>query len=151
MKRLVFDFDGTLYGEGPDNERWLDLYQMVKGLSPERLWLYSNGAKWQKLVDQTDIKLEHIQDFVRSPADLELTEAAISHALSNGFQGSPLNAALVKRAPEGAILVDDLAQTWIAVAGSDAEHTLTPEQFQLKVEQGTIKLIVDDDGYLAAC
>jgi hypothetical protein len=151
MKRVIFDFDGTLFGEGSGNQRWLELYDYICGLQPEKIWLFSNGSKWLSKQSQSTIAFEHIDDFSRNPEDLFLAEAAIEHAQINGYAGLPENAALVKRAPEGSILVDDLAETWVAIAKSCAEHTLTPAEFLKRAKDGSISLTIDDQGYLMAC
>lgn len=147
MKRLVFDFDGTLYGEG-ENQRWLELYDLVKSYCPERIWLFSNGSKWMKLQPESPIEFEHITDIDRRASDLDLVDQCIEFALSLGYQGSPSNAALVKRAPEGAYLIDDLAPVW-KVSGSKPDMTLTPEEFIDKVRSGQLCLAIDNSGYLA--
>lgn len=148
MKRLVFDFDGTLYGEG-ENQRWLELYDLVLSYCPEKIWLFSNGSKWMKLQPESPVAFEHITDIDRRESDLDLVDTCIEFAMSLGYQGSPANAALVKRAPEGAYLIDDLAPVWKSIEGSNPEMNLTPEEFLSKIRSNELTLTVDNFGYLA--
>jgi len=150
MKRLVFDFDGTLFGEGVGNERWLALYELVVSYKPAKIWLFSNGSKWQRLQSESAIAFEHIDDMERRFEDLNLVESSIQHALEHGYKGLPENAGLVKRCPQNSVLVDDLASTWVAVANSNPETTFTPEQFMERVQTGELSLQIDNQGYLVA-
>lgn len=150
MKKLVFDFDNTLYGEGKDNQRWLELFDFISQFNPKKIWLFSNGSKWMQKQPESQIEFEHIDDFERGLADLEISDACVNHAIGFGYSGNPCNAALPKRAPHGAILVDDLADTWRAIALSNPDATFTPDQFLQKVKNGELTLIVDSLGYLAA-
>jgi len=149
MKRLIFDFDGTLYGEGSGNQRWLELYELVMSYGAQRIWLFSNGSKWMQLQPHSAVCFEHISDVERSIADLDLVDQSIEHALQSGYQGLPENAGLVKRCPAESILVDDLAQTWVHVGKSNPDSTLTPDQFIAKVRSGELSLTIDNSGYLA--
>jgi FMN phosphatase YigB (HAD superfamily) len=147
MKRLVFDFDGTLYGEG-DNQQWLELYDLIMSYNPQKIWLFSNGSKWMKMQPESPIVFEHITDIERHESDLDLVDQCIEHALRLGYKGSPSNAALVKRAPEGAYLIDDLAPVW-KISGSNSQMTLTPEELIDQIKSGRMSLTVDNLGYLA--
>lgn len=147
MKRLIFDFDATLFSE--TEEEWLELYHVILNYQPRCIWLWSNGSKWIKKQEQSRIQFEHIEVENRQASDLELVDAAMEHAIAHGYAGSPHNAALVKRCPPGAVLIDDMAGTWVAVAKSHPEWTLTPEKFMQKINRGELTLTVDGDGYLA--
>lgn len=149
-KRLIFDFDNTIYGEGLDNQRWLELYDLIASYGAERIWLFSNGSKWMKLQAESVVGFDHITDVERSVSDLELVDQCIQHAVQSGYQGLPDNAGLVKRCPPESILVDDLASTWVHVGKSNPDSTFTPTQFMDMVRSGELSLTIDSHGYLAA-
>lgn len=148
MRKLIFDFDETLFSETKDC--WLDLYHLLLEHGAQKVWLWSNGIKWLRKQSMSHMQLEHIAVDNRDESDLELVDSAIAHAISSGYEGNPDNAALVKRCPENAMLIDDLAHTWVAVGKSHPEWTLTPDQFIEKVKSKELTLIIDGDGYLAA-
>lgn len=148
MKRLIFDFDSTLFSE--TEEKWLELYHLILSYQPRCIWLWSNGSKWLKKQAHSAIQFEHIEVENRLASDLELVDAAMEHAIGQGYAGSPHNAALVKRCPPGSVLIDDMASTWVAVAKSHPDWTLTPEAFIQKIKRRELTLTVDGDGYLVA-
>ena len=148
MKRLIFDFDATLFSE--TEEKWMELYHLILSYQPRSIWLWSNGSKWLKKQACSAIQFDHIQVENRYESDLELADVAIEHAIAQGYVGNPHNAALVKRCPPGSVLIDDMAGTWVAVAHSNPDSTLTPEQFMEKIKCREMTLTVDGDGYLAA-
>jgi hypothetical protein len=148
VKRIICDFDQTLFSE--TDECWMELYHLLLEYGARKVWLWSNGIKWLRKQSLSNLQMEHIDVENRFESDLQLADQAIAHAISCGYAGNPDNAALVKRCPEDALLIDDLASTWVAVGNSHPERTLTPEQFMQKVRSKELRLAVDKDGYLAA-
>lgn len=147
MKRLIFDFDSTLFSE--TEEKWLELYHLILSFQPRSIWLWSNGSKWIKKQAQSAVQFEHIEVEDRQASDLDLVDAAMEHAIAQGYAGCALNASLVKRCPPDSMLIDDMAGTWVAIAKSNPESTLTPDQFIQKIRCSELEIGVDDDGYLA--